>query len=332
MDVTWLKYIIINKARRTIDRILPPTTLLGNWKKYAGKTILNINETNNFIKEKIVSQKEFMICRFGYTEMSVISSYLQHTNFNYIDTRSRYFANLCEKSGFFPNDINLCKKFVKLIIESTKQIDLCGVWNLHMEDYLLTQYAPGAKVALLEDLEPWSIKLQDLKGNTPWTSVLKGKKVLVIHPFEQSIIEQYAKNREKIFERIYEADDILPQFELKTIKAVQSLNCNIENNDFDDWFAALDSMIEQCRNTDFDIAIIGCGAYGLPLAAEIKKMGKGAIHLGGATQLLFGIMGDRWNRGGNKLMMDRMINEAWVHPTKGEQLKNAEKIENACYW
>ena len=45
---------------------------------------------------------------------------------------------------------------------------------------------------------------------------------------------------------------------------------------------------------DFDVAIIGCGAYGFPLAAKLKQAGKQAIHLAGATQLLFGIKGKRW--------------------------------------
>jgi hypothetical protein len=33
---------------------------------------------------------------------------------------------------------------------------------------------------------------------------------------------------------------------------------------------------------------------GLPLAAAIKAMGRPALHLGGALQLLFGIRGRRW--------------------------------------
>lgn len=43
---------------------------------------------------------------------------------------------------------------------------------------------------------------------------------------------------------------------------------------------------------NFDTAIIGCGAYGMPLAAQIKNAGRQAIHLGGAVQLLFGIKGE----------------------------------------
>ena len=47
------------------------------------------------------------------------------------------------------------------------------------------------------------------------------------------------------------------------------------------------------REIEFDVAIIGCGAYGLPLAVEAKRMGKQAIHMGGATQVLFGIKVNR---------------------------------------
>ena len=42
---------------------------------------------------------------------------------------------------------------------------------------------------------------------------------------------------------------------------------------------------------DFDVALIGCGAYGFPLAAKLKTAGKQAIHLGGVLQALFGIKG-----------------------------------------
>ena len=46
-------------------------------------------------------------------------------------------------------------------------------------------------------------------------------------------------------------------------------------------------MYEECKQIDFDVAIIGCGDYGLPLAEKLKSHGKQVIHLGGATQLMF---------------------------------------------
>ena len=87
-------------------------------------------------------------------------------------------------------------------------------------------------------------------------------------------------------------------------------------------------MITDIQKLNFDIAIIGCGAYGFPLAAAVKRMGKQAIHLGGATQLLFGIRGNRWENS----ELRRFFNEYWVKPGIDEIPSHAGKIENGCYW
>lgn len=121
----------------------------------------------------------------------------------------------------------------------------------------------------------------------------------------------------------------MPQFELKTLKAVQTI-AGTKDERFDNWFEALDWMVQECKKIDFDVAIIGCGAYGFPLAAEIKKMGKGAIQLCGATQLMFGIKGNRWEN--ISAIKDGLFNDAWVYPNEKEKVSGMKKIENACYW
>ena len=89
-------------------------------------------------------------------------------------------------------------------------------------------------------------------------------------------------------------------------------------------------MITGCSKIEFDVAIIGCGAYGFPLAAEIKRMGKIAIHMGGATQLLFGIRGKRWDDWVG--VYKKMVNEYWVRPSEEEKISEGYKIENNFYW
>jgi len=178
-------------------------------------------------------------------------------------------------------------------------------------------------------LEPWNL---DSFSTKPWTSALKGKRVLVIHPFAETIDKQYHNYRTKIFEKKFKCDDILPEFDLITLKAIQTINFNSESQKYKDWFEALNFMVKQCEKIDFDVAIIGCGAYGLPLATAIKQMGKGAIHLGGATQLLFGIMGKRWEVEGYKEIFDQIKNEYWTRPLPEEKPQNADQIENGCYW
>jgi len=168
----------------------------------------------------------------------------------------------------------------------------------------------------LKDLEPYY-------HLNPWSEVLKGKKVLVVHPFSKSIETQYKKRQ-----FLFSDHRVLPDFELITIKAVQSLIGN-KPAEFSSWFEALEFMKNQISNTEFDIAIIGCGAYGLPLAAHVKRIGKKAIHLGGQTQVLFGIIGKRWED--RDFFLD-MFNEHWVRPLPEETPQNHIKVEDGCYW
>jgi hypothetical protein len=194
------------------------------------------------------------------------------------------------------------------------EVDILGSW-LNDEKYLNKQLTTSKRV-VLEDLEPFFTK-------NPWTRALKGKKVLVVHPFAETIVAQY-KKRELLFD-----NDLLPEFELKTIKAVQSIAG--EKTQFNDWFEALEYMKSQMDSIDYDICILGCGAYGFPLAAHAKRTGKKAIHLGGVTQLLFGIKGKRWE---DYIVWPYMnlFNEHWVRPGENGKPKNAEQVEGGCYW
>ena len=77
------------------------------------------------------------------------------------------------------------------------------------------------------------------------------------------------------------------------------------------------------------MAIIGAGAYGLPLAAHVKRLGKKAVHLGGATQILFGIRGKRWDE---MPFFQKLYNEHWVRPLPSEVPKDYQRVEGGCYW
>ena len=180
----------------------------------------------------------------------------------------------------------------------------------------MAEYMPQTKLTHLVAMEPYSY-------TEPWSKQLENKKVLVVHPFEESIIRQYARR-----EKLYKNPDVLPQFELQTIKAVQTI-AGQKDDRFETWFDALEYMKQEIRKRDFDVAIIGCGAYGMPLAVEVKRMGKQAVHMGGATQILFGIKGARWD---NNASISSRYNEYWVRPSEREQCSNSSAVENSCYW
>jgi hypothetical protein len=126
---------------------------------------------------------------------------------------------------------------------------------------------------------------------------------------------------------LFHDPEILPEFKLLTLKAVQSIGG--ASTGYRDWFEALDWICNQIAGMDFDVALIGAGAYGLPLTAFVKKLGKQGLHLGGATQILFGIRGSRWDR---MPFFQHLYNEYWIRPLAEETPANFKNIEGGCYW
>ena len=290
-------------------------------KKYGTYRVLSANDSNMLMSQKIKSGEPFLAGRFGSTELLNMRSYDFGGMIGQKYDSDFHFNHLCEWSGFFPQKKELLPDFVAVLKSACQQVDLLAVWYQPFEDYYMRFYMPQLKnVTYLLDFEQWS------ERNAHWSAALRGKKVLVIHPFVDTIVKQYTK-REKLFPNT----DILPDFELHTIKAVQTLAGTCDPR-FSTWFEALEWMFEETKKIDFDIAIVGCGAYGLPLAAKIKQMGKQAIHLAGATQVLFGIKGKRWEENSEFSYVRKLFNEHWVYPGEEERLRNGDNVEGGCYW
>lgn len=280
--------------------------------------------TSNIIYELLMSSNPCMISRFGSTELCCLVNYSDWGH--PLAWMARFFPfwalptvgqQMRDNAGFFPISTRSLFAFSKLLQDAASQVDLLGSWLKYEER--ITGILNCKKCDLL-CLEPYW-------AENPWSRALENKKVLVIHPFADTIEKQY-KRRAKLFED----SRVLPTFEkLIVIKAVQSLG-GIDNG-FLSWFDALEYMKHQINKADFDIALIGCGAYGMPLAAYCKQIGKKAVHLGGALQLLFGIKGHRWETEKNRFdYLSLMDNPYWVRPTVEETPKTAKKVENACYW
>lgn len=301
--------------------------LFGSKSSTYDRGITNPDKASELIYNLLASGKPCMIARYGSTEMFAIINYLgvtakHHSVWKYIQGKQSAWwweDNVKDQmtiwSGFYPSTEENLMKFGDMMIEDSKLLDILGSW-LPNEEILKKNYNLGFQFISLRNLEPfWS--------NLPWTRYLEGKRVLVVHPFAESIKNQYDNYRDKIFENSM----VLPNFtSLRVIKAVQSLGGNW---DYKDWFEALDYMKDKVDQEDYDVCLIGCGAYGFPLAAHVKRMGKQAIHLGGALQLLFGIRGNRWD---NMDDYKSLVNQYWTRPNGDEIPQSKDKVENGCYW
>lgn len=315
--VTFTKYYLRAKHIQKITQPSSIRTYLKDRKIVANKTVLSAEEINKYLYSMILSEEPFFAGRLGATELNAVRTF----DFKISSKYEKAMNQMQKWSGFFPTTNKSGMKFTEMMLDFIPEVDVIGIWMLPFEDYYLNRYGKrNLSTTYLLDLEPWSFP------DAPWSSALKGKKVLVIHPFSQTIKKQYARREE-----IYPGLDILPEFELKTLKAVQTV-AGGKDDRFDTWFEALDWMYDEAMKIDFDIAIIGCGAYGFPLAAKIKKAGKQAIHLGGATQLLFGIKGKRWEENSSFQYVQKFFNDSWVYPDVNEKPKNSQIVEGGCYW
>lgn len=296
----------------------------------------NFDVVSDMIYELLTSDAPCMVARYGSTELSCIINYLgvsnsRHSIVNYIKGTSpqwwwnpKVLQQMEQWSGFFPATEDNAERFSKMMLEDSAQLDILAAWSSGIHH--LDAYIRDLPKTTLTSIEPyWSSR--------PWTRALAGKKVLVIHPFANQIAYQYNNHRSVLFQN----PNVLPEFSIQVIPAVQSLGG--ESNGFQSWFDALDWMKAEMDKNDYDIALIGCGAYGFPLAAHAKRTGHKAIHLAGALQLLFGIKGKRWENpkyGAGSLGYEgaypALFNEYWVYPGEEGRPKNASAVEGACYW
>ncbi len=280
--------------------------------KMKGITVLNGQAGNDRIRDLLNNNTPFLVGRIGATEQIVINEWHKSKSFS---------KNACTKiqkeSGVFPSSHDILVKFVKIYEESLSFCELLGVWGNPGESQTIKRNCHNTELTKLRSLESYY-------WTQPWTELLREKKVLVIHPFADTIKKQFS-HRKNLFRN--HTNEILPDFQLLTYKAVQALDPT--TLPFKNWLEALDHMKVEISCLDFDIALVGAGAFGLPLAAYIKtKLNKSAIVTAGATQLYFGIIGNRWNRH----EVSKFFNEYWVRPSLGEIPKTAKDVEGACYW
>ena len=323
-DATWIPYELkyMGYKRYLKKHEVNKGTVLS---EYAGKPMLSCGEFNEKLYNAITEGIPYMVSRIGGNEMNVIAYTYRNRYFPYrTDARADNIRDLCVGAGFFPREVDYGEQFTDLMSSRIEKADILGIWTTYMEEWFIHRYAPLATSTWFNNLGPW-VQMAAEGGERVWTKALQNKKVLVIHPFEDSIVSQY-KKREQLFTGKFEG--MLPEFELKTFKALQSMGGEgIEG--FGTWFDALYYMQDEIDKIDYDVAIIGCGAYGLPLAAHVKGMGKCAIHMGGTVQLLFGIRGKRWDNAGS--MYTDMMTDAWVRPLPSEIPEVMKKLENGCY-
>jgi len=280
---------------------------------------LSMVDGNDFIRHHLKNNKIFAAGKIGANEIKML--YYNHYNIHPPGTHpeTNFFENFMV-AGIFPIDPETCKSFSNIFTESIKCLDLAPKWNGLVKDFEIDLYNrvnPKCYNTPLRHLEPYYF-------DNPWTEFLENKTVLVISPFADSIEKQYP-NLSKIWN-----GKIKNNFKLKTIRFPFSAGLSDEIKKYVDYKTCLEHFKSEINKVEFDFAMLGCGAYALPLCHYIKSTkGKSCIHLGGATQIMFGVYGNRWL---SHPTISKFFNEYWVRPSGEEVPQRVREVENGCYW
>lgn len=276
--------------------------------------MISIENGNLKIKEMIESSTPFIAGKIGAVEHQIIKYHFYNRSW---DDNLRWHAS--NHAGITPPSDFILKYFTDLYIESLNNLDFLSIWfpdALGSEEFrIANHYCPNATlVAGLQSLEPFYHK-------DPWSSALKDKKVLVVHPFEDSIKYQYSRK-----ELLFEDKTILSDFDLITFKTHQTHGGG--NTDLP-WNVCFEDMADRIQKNEFDVALVAAGGYGLPICNVIKKMNKPVVHVGGGLQIMFGIKGNRWD---NMPAVNRFYNSEWKRPYDSEKTRNHAVVEGSTYW
>jgi len=272
------------------------------------------------LERALIESQPFAIGKMGSVEAAGVKHYLGRRAALHKDTIPRRYPpyvreTLFMNAGVFPPDDQVFDRFGDIYLDAVGHCDALVAWNVAGEAEIFSQFCRRATLIDLRCLEPYHYA-------KPWTRLLAGKKVLVISPFAQTIEQQYRRR-----EALWDNTDMLPEFDLRTVRA--PLSAGLVAPESRDWFEALEKMTLAMGCASFDVVLVGAGAYSLPLVARAKQHHKVCIHLGGVLQIMFGILGSRWER---RSSFTRFIKSSWCRPNAQETPKDIQRVELGCYW
>lgn len=275
----------------------------------------------------------FAIGKLGYSEQLLLR-YLplleEHPGFIQRQSLESVLKWHCEHQfGVFPTDPVFLEKFASFYTLKVRDIDILGVFEVARERAMLQQSQLQAAIIPFKDTEP-DRSVPD-NPSACYLPLLARQKLVFISPFAHLLKKRATQ---EIFESVW-AKTHKKWFHPAGIEALEIPysygNSVATHQQFGTSIQLYAHICERLDAVDYDVAFLGVGALGLPLAAHIKAQGKVAISLGGHLQVLFGIKGARWNE--SQEWKSQYFNEAWIDmPQEYHPKDTAALTDNSAYW
>jgi hypothetical protein len=212
------------------------------------------------------------------------------------------------QSGLFPAEPAFYREFAEFYGEQLRQSDCIGVVpaSFATTAEVVRRYRLGADLLPYKDQEPDRSTPAD--DSSCYLPHLAGKRVLIVTPFAEILRERATK---ETFEAVW-AKTGKRWFEPAAVDAIEFPYgfARTTQQQYGTCLDLLDVITGRMAEHDFDVALIGAGALGIPLAAAARARGKVGISLGGALQVIFGVLGERWRE--RESWQRRYITDAWI--------------------
>jgi hypothetical protein len=295
------------------------------WKRLCGRRGTNLNEAQSqaWIAAAMERRAPCAIGKIGTSEL-LAEEYLDRwiqlpwpPNASWRRPAQRLFYN----AGVFPVREDIYRRWASVYREAVRELDFVAQWQPNgtfleaYEQAFLDRDLPNAVRGSFVGLEP---------VGAAWLQPLAALKWLVVSSFCETIKCQLPKlPLLNVFQGV--EPDLLAQ----AARSCRFVPCPqlpyMVPPVHRDWFHGLEDLQTSMERETFHIAIIGAGAWSLPLAAHAKRLGKIGLHLGGTLNLLFGIRGGRFDNRG-------LYNEHWIRPQGLERPANVFLLEAGAYW
>ena len=302
--------------------------------KTAGFTQIQFDDNTKlreYISRKINVGENFIIPRIAgiennyavYAEMMMRSGAISTDFQNYVN---KTVGTMKNNAGIRLTGYDSIAKYSKLYMEAFDGCEMYTAWEpqgdvyryiAQSHDYIREKY-PGKT-----PLWAFALDIFHYIQSEPWTLALRGKRVLIVSAFEESIQEKIPIRKE-----IY-GIDLFPDCEITTIRPPQTQGTE-ESQEFDVELSRFCERLDAIRDT-YDVALVSAGGYGNLICSHIYKSGKSAVYVGGVLQMYFGINGQRWIRERQDVLRIYM-NGSWTRPKDVEKPKNYTNVEGSCYW
>jgi hypothetical protein len=272
------------------------------------------------------SERPHFIGRIAGVELKVAYSILEKPQL----LTQRDLLELDNNAGIHITSNESLKEYATELVQAYEACSMIGEWPTTGEVFQVTgagqqfiaRRTPSIQKCSALSLEPYYLPPTDLT----WMSALKGKRILILHPFVHTFQKQLEHLRDLYPTRAW--------FEGCEFQFIRPPVTFAGNHQKIDWKIHCETCIKQLREhhraTPFDVALVGAGGYGMLLSHFIfRELGSHVVYVGGALQLFFGVIGKRWFT--NQPIM-ALVNDHWTRPLKEDQPTDYQRIEKGCYW